>query len=397
MNVKISERMAGLNPSTIREMHKYTSKPGVISFAAGGPSPEMYPVREMAAIAAELFESSGPALFQYGTSEGFPPLREALRARLLEKYGAGRDYDDLIVVHGGQQVIDLTCKCLCNEGDTVICESPSFIGALNTFRSYRLKLAGIPMDSGGMDMDALETALKTEKNVRFIYTIPDFQNPMGVTLTLERRRRLYELACRYDVMILEDNPYFELRYTGPHVPLIKSLDTEGRVIFAGSVSKVIAPGLRVGYLLAQEELVKKMVVAKQIADVHTNLPIQMFVDSYIRKYDLDAHIGEAIDLYKRKRDCMISRIRALFPPEISCTEPNGGLFIWFDMPEGLSGSDFTEYALKKNVACVPGATFDLAEDRRNRGVRMNFTVPSFEQIERGIEILAGCIGDFLKK
>ncbi len=397
MKLNISERMAGLNPSAIREMLKYTALPGVISFAAGGPSGEMYPVRELGELSASLFKTKGPELLQYGTTEGYSPLRETFKKRLKEKYGAGQDYDELVVVSGGQQVMDLTVKCLCNKGDTIICESPTFVGSLNNFRSYGLNIVGVPMDECGMDVDSLENALKTEKNVKLIYTIPDFQNPTGVTLSYERRKRMYELARRCDVMILEDNPYFELRYSGSFIPLIKSLDTSGHVIFAGSVSKVIAPGLRIGYVLAQAELVQKMVVAKQVVDVHTNLFTQHLVDAYIRNYDLDEHIGQAIDLYRRKRDCMLSGIGSGFPSCVGYTRPNGGLFIWLELPKGFSGSEFTEYAAPKGVACVPGATFDLGEDRMNNGVRLNFTVPSFEQIERGIATLSDCLKEFLRK
>ncbi len=397
MDIKFSDRMAPLNPSLIREMLKYTANSDIISFTAGGPSPQMYPVKEIAEIADELFKTEGPSLFAYGTTEGYTPLRNTVKARLKAKYNIGSENDDLVILSGGQQTMDLAVKCLCNDGDTIICEDPTFIGALNCFRSYRQNIVGVPMDSEGMDMDALEEALKREKNVRFIYTIPDFQNPMGVTLSLERRKKMYELACRYDVMILEDNPYFELRYEGEHVPLIKSLDTEGRVIFSGSASKIVAPGIRIGYVLADSVLVQKMVVAKQVTDVHTPLLTQAIVNAYMTKYDLDAHIAEACELYRAKRDCMLSAIDKLFPAEIKCTRPKGGLFVWFDLPKGHSGTGFSAMAAPRGVACVPGAAFDLKEDRSNTGVRLNFTVPSFEQIEKGIAILADCIKDTLNK
>ncbi len=394
MNIKISNRMEPLNPSAIREMLKYTALPGVISFAAGGPSPEMYPGEDLRRISDRLYAEGCSSFLQYGATEGYGPLRNTVKERLKNKYSAGSGDDDLIILTGGQQGMDLAVKCLCNDGDTIICESPTFIGALNCFRSYRAHIVGMPMDADGMDVDALEAALKKEKNVKLIYTICDFQNPMGVTLSLERRKRIYELACKYDVMIYEDNPYFELRYSGDHVPLIKSMDTQGRVIFGGSVSKIIAPGLRIGFTLARADLIQKMVVAKQICDVHTPLYTQMLVDAYMTECDLDGHIAQARDLYRRKRDCMISLMDELFPSNVPFTRPNGGLFIWFDLPDGLSGKDFSEFAAKKGVACVPGSAFDLNEDPSNPGVRLNFSVPSFEQIESGIKTLSECLKQF---
>lgn len=397
MSFKISDRMAALNPSAIREILKYTALPGVISFAAGGPSAELYPAEDLRRLSDELYKDGCAKFLNYGSTEGYTPLRDTVKARLHDKYNAGTENDDLIILTGGQQGMDLAAKCLCNEGDTIICEDPTFIGALNCFRTYRLNIVGIPMDSDGMRMDKLEEALKREKNVRMIYTIDTFQNPMGVTLSYERRKKMYELASKYDVMIFEDSPYFELRYSGDFVPLIKSLDTEGRVIFAGSVSKTIAPALRVGYTLSPIELNKKMMVAKQVTDVHTPLYTQMLANGYMTQCDFDGHIRECAALYRQKRDRMLSAIERWFPAEIACTKPDGGLFIWFDLPEGMSGSEFSSYAVKKGVACVPGSAFDLNEDPMNRGVRLNFSVPSFEEIDKGIEILGGCIREFMAK
>jgi 2-aminoadipate transaminase len=241
MEIKISDRMAKINPSAIREMLKVTAMPNVISFAAGGPSPEEFPTKELALLAAEIFENDSYTALQYSITEGYGPLRELTKKRIHDKFHIGRDYDDLIIVSGGQQVISLSAQCLVNEGDVVVCENPSFMGALNTFRAFNAKLAGVPLNDRGMDIDALERMLKTEKNIKLIYTIPTFQNPTGVTMPLEHRKKLLELAVSYDVMILEDDPYYELRYSGDVIPTIKSMDETGHVIYSGSYSKTISP------------------------------------------------------------------------------------------------------------------------------------------------------------
>lgn len=397
VNVKISDRMSSLNPSAIREMFKMMQKPGMISFTAGSPSEAEFPVGELRALADRIFAERGAAALKYGVTEGYGPLREQIAERMKSKYGVGREnVDDLIVVSGGQQCIDLAAKCLLNEGDTVVCENPSFVGALNAFRSYGARLAGVPMDEGGMDMEALEQALRTEKTVRLIYTIPTFQNPMGVTLAAERRRRLYELAVKYDVMVLEDAPYFELRYSGDPVPAIKSMDETGRVLFSGSFSKVVAPGIRVGFACGHKNLISKMVVAKQGADVHTNLFFQMLLSDYLKNCDLDGHIRECCDHYRIKRDRMLERMETLFPDGVKFTRPEGGIFIWCRMPEGFSGEKLCALAAERGVAVVPGYTFDPAEDRNNSCFRLNFTVPSLEEIDRGVDILSGCLKDMLK-
>lgn len=395
MQIQIADRMAHMNPSAVREILKVTSLPGVISFAAGNPSPETFPMEEVRAIADEILTKSGTAALQYGLTEGYPMLRELTAKRISEKYHIGGPEDELVIVSGGQQGIDLAAKCLVNEGDTVLCENPSFIGALNTFRSYRARLVGIPFDSQGMDMEALERALETEPNVKMIYTIPTFQNPGGVTLSLERRKRMYELAVRHNVVILEDSPYFELRYSGADIPTIKSLDKTGHVLFVGSYSKVFAPGVRVGYVCGNKDLVAKMVVGKQCEDVHTNQFYMMVIAKYLEQADLDAHITACRKLYKAKRDVMLQALDSYMDPRIAYTRPDGGLFIWCTMPDGYSGTDICAAFSEKKVAAVPGCAFDPAERRDNPGFRLNFSMPSAEEIRRGVSIMGGCVKEFL--
>lgn len=394
MSFPISDRMKSLNPSAVREIFKYLSDPAVISFAGGNPSEATFPSAELARISAGMYDENPAAFLQYGISEGYGPLREITKKRMSEKYGVGGENDDIIITTGGQQGIDLVLKTLTNEGDTLISEDPSFIGALNDIRSYGLNIVGVPVDDQGMDMDALETALKTEKNVKVIYTIPTNQNPTGVTMPLERRKRMYELAVKYNVAILEDSPYFELNYKGEAPACIKSLDKTGHVIFCGSYSKVVSPGLRVAYLILDKEIMPKLTVAKQCADVHTPVYPQMLIARYLEGYDFDAHISDNCRIYSRQLDRMLGAMDRAFGQAVRYTRPRGGLFIWCYLPEGKSGNDFCTAAIKRKVACVPGSAFDAA-GRDINGIRLNFSMPTIQQIDTGIDILADCLKEFL--
>ena len=238
MEYVVSDKVKTLKPSAIREIFKYAADPTVVSLSAGNPAPEAFPVKAIAEISAQILEENPIAALQYSFTEGYPPLKTAVWDYMTGKYGVGSENDDILITSGAQQVMDLFTKTTCNEGDTVICEAPSFIGSLNSFRSFNCRLCGIPLEHDGMNLEALEKALQTEKNVRFIYIIANFQNPSGVTTSLEKRKAIYELAKKYSVMILEDNPYGELRISGENVPCIKFLDTDGIVVYAGSFSKV---------------------------------------------------------------------------------------------------------------------------------------------------------------
>lgn len=397
MEYKFSNRVGSLQPSAIREILKFTSQPGMISFAAGNPAPDAFPVEEVKKISAEIFETKPIDALQYSITEGYPALREYLSKYMKEKHNVGRDFDGLVITSGANQIMELTSKVLCNEGDTVICETPSFIGSLNAFRSYGLKLCGVEVEEDGMNMDALENALKTEKNVRFIYTIPNFQNPSGVTMSAEKRRRMYELAKQYGVMILEDNPYGDLRFAGEHIPAIKSLDEDGLVIYAGSLSKVLSPGMRVGYVIAPSPVISKIVVCKQVCDVHTNIWSQMVAYEYMTKYDFEGHLEDIRKVYKRKAELMMSLIeKHLVPHGITYHKIEGGLFIWCRLPDGVDMPEFCKYAVQNGVAVVPGNTFAMDESLPNSSVRLNFSTPTDEQMIKGMEILDKVAGEFIK-
>ena len=390
MDYIFSDRISGLKPSAIREILKYGSDPKMIAFSAGNPAPESFPVSEMKEISAEIFDTMPSLALQYGITEGYTPLREKVKARLISKFKSVSDDDDVIITSGGQQGLELACKVLCNEHDTVLCEDPSFIGALNAFRSYNVNLVGVETDAEGIIIERLEAALKKEKNVRFLYTIPTFHNPTGKTLSLERRKAIYELACKYNIIILEDNPYGELRFKGKDVPTIKSMDKEGRVIYAGSFSKILSAGIRIGFVSATKEIASKMTVEKQVSDVHTNQLFQILADKYLEKYDLDTHIAKIRELYFKKaslmRNGLLESSKGILD-KVSYTDPEGGLFMWAELPKGFDVIAFSKVLLENCVAIVPGVAFAADPSVPVSAFRLNYSTPSDEQIVKGTEIV----------
>ena len=354
MEYRISEKMRALKPSAIREIFKALVDPTIISLAAGNPSPESFPVADLARISAEIFEDSSTAALQYSTTEGYAPLREDVRTRLKTRFGIGRDFDMTIITSGGQQGIELLCKTMCDEGDTVIAEEPSFIGALNAFRSCGAKLVGVKMQEDGIDLAKLEEAMDSNPRAKILYLIPTFQNPSGTCMSLEKRKKVLELAKKHNIIILEDNPYGELRFAGEEIPTIQSMDEDGFVVYSGSYSKVLSAGMRIGFVTGPEEIVQKMVVAKQVEDVHTNIFFQMLCHRYIAECDMDAHIADIKKLYKHKCELMLSELDKKMPNCVKYTRPEGGLFLWCTLPDGISQPDFVKKAMEKKVAVVPG-------------------------------------------
>ncbi len=391
MEYKISNKFKNMKPSAIREIFKSLGRPGAISFAAGNPSPESFPVDDFKRIANDILTQEPITALQYGITEGYAPLRELVKERLKRVYDIGGESDETIIVTGGQQGIELCCKVMCNEGDVVICENPSFIGALNAFRSLGARLVGVPLNEEGMDVQALENALKSNPSTKIIYTIPSFHNPAGITSTLENRKAVYALAQKYDVLIIEDNPYGDLRFSGENVPTYKSMDVDGRVVYCGSFSKILSAGIRVGTLTANKELVSKIVVAKQVEDVHTNVFFQMVCYRYIKECDLEAHIEKIRRLYKHKAELMISTLEKYMPKDVSFTRPQGGIFLWCSLPEGMKLSDFIARCSDKNVFVVPGTAFLPDESEPTRSFRLNYSMPTDDEIENGIKIIAQVI------
>ncbi|MGN0521169.1 MAG: PLP-dependent aminotransferase family protein [Eubacterium sp.] len=393
MDYTFSNKISSLQPSAIREILKATSDPSIIPLAAGNPAPDAFPVDEVRKIAADILDKRPIDALQYGVSEGYQPLRDTIIKWMKEHENIGRDFDNCIIVSGATQVMDLTTKVLCNEGDVVICEEPSFIGSLNCFRSYGCKLKGIPVEADGMNVDRLEEALKTTPNAKFIYTIPNFQNPSGATMSLEKRKRLYALAKEYNVIILEDNPYGDLRVSGVPLPTIKSMDKDGIVIYAGSFSKILSPGLRVAYCIAPQPILAKMTVGKQASDVHTPCLNQMIVDEWFKNYDVDAHISKIQGIYRKKLDLMCDCIDKELGDFVEYVRPEGGLFIWCRLPDGVNMLEFVQKAVEKKVAVVPGNAFLMNDTDSTQYIRLNFSTPSDEGIVNGIKAL----GEVAKK
>ena len=391
MSYLFSHRMGSLRGSAIREIFKYAAAPSVISLAGGNPDPALFPAEALSELAAGILRDHPVTALQYGITEGYAPLREAVRERLARVEHIQNASDDILITSGGQQGIELAAKCLVNEGDTVIVEEPSFIGATNAFRSFGARLVGVPVREDGMDLDALEATLAQSRNVRLIYTIPTFQNPTGITMSLEKRQRLYRIAQRHGVLILEDNPYGELTFDGIKTPTVKSLDTEDIVLYSGSFSKILAPGLRLGFMCAPREIVQKMVVAKQISDVHTPMLTQLLAAEYMANYDLDALIVRMRESYSHKSSTMLDAIGHFFPSDITCTSPRGGLFIWCDVGHGIDTLTMAQKAIERKVVYVPGNTFMVDIDRPTSTLRLNYSTVSDDRIVEGIRRLSEVI------
>ena len=395
MDYRFSDKLAHLKPSAIREIFKNLTDPTIISFAAGNPAAESFPVSDLARLSADIFETTPITALQYSITEGYPPLRDAVAKRQKEVFGIGRSLadgygfeDSTLIVSGGQQGIELACKALCNEGDVVLYEDPTFIGSLNSFRSNGAIPIGIPMEEDGISPEALEQAILQHPNAKMLYLIPTFQNPTGITTGVEKRRRIYEIAKKYRLPILEDNPYGELRFAGCEIPTIKSMDTEGLVIYCSSFSKILSAGMRLGFVLAPAAIVSKMAVAKQGEDVHTNIFFQMLCHRFITECDLNAHIEKIRAIYRHKCSLMLSELERHLPPEITFTRPEGGLFLWCTLPDRVDMNAFVQEALARKVAVVPGTAFLCDTEGTSHSFRLNYSTPSDEQIVEGVKRLA---------
>lgn len=387
MNYEFSNKVTGLQPSVIREILKFTSDPSVISFAAGNPAPDAFPVKEIAEITGKLLKDNPISALQYSITEGYTPLRDRLKKELEAESCFDPEVDDLIITSGAQQANELACKVFLNEGDTIICESPTFIGSLNSFKSYNVALRGVEMENDGMNIEKLEEAIKTSNNPKLIYIIPNFQNPTGLCTSLEKRKAIYALAKKYGVMILEDNPYGDTRFAGEEIPSIKTMDKDGLVIYSRTFSKTLAPGLRVGYVAAPKPVIQKMVVCKQVADVHTNIMAQIICDEYLKNYDMKAHLNDIRAIYRKKCGIMLEEIEKNFSKKITVTRPEGGLFIWATLPEGCDMMTFCTKAVENKVAVVPGTAFLINESDKTSSFRLNFSTPTDEQLVEGCRII----------
>jgi 2-aminoadipate transaminase len=384
-----ARRMKLAEVSAVREILKVTEMPDIISFAGGLPAPELFPTEEVAQSFYKVISDDGAAALQYSTTEGFPPLREYIAARMRAK-GMRAEAGNILITSGSQQGLDLAAKVLINAGDKVIVERPTYLAALQTFSLFEAEFVGVESDDEGMDVEDLERKLWRHDDVKLIYLVANFQNPSGTTLNLARRRRLVELAAEYGVRIVEDDPYGELRYRGQHLPSLKSLDPENYVIYLSTFSKTMTPGLRLGWMVADAELYAKLVIAKQATDLHTNTAAQRAAHHYLTHYAPDAHIEKIRAVYGERCNVMLDALARHFPAGVRWTKPEGGMFLWVELPPHVNTADLLQAALKEKVAFVPGAPF-FANEKPQNFLRLNFSNQKPERIEQGIERLARVI------
>lgn len=392
MEIRYSERVQGIKPSPIRELLKLTQQPGVISFAGGLPAPESFPVEEMKKASAAVLDEMGAAAMQYSTTEGVPSLRTFIAQRMTQQ-GMKVDKDELLITNGSQQGLDFTGKLFVDPGDVVICESPSYVGAINAFNAYGPQFIEVETDENGMKMDKLEETLKRYPKAKFIYIIPDFQNPTGRTLALERRKKMVELSSTYEVPIVEDNPYGELRFEGETLMSLKHYDNQGSVIYLGTFSKTFCPGLRIGWVAASPEIVRKYVLVKQSADLQTNTLTQLELAKFVEMYDFDRHVEMVKAIYRNRRDAMLTTMDETFPKKVTYTRPQGGMFTWVEMPQGVNAAQVLEKALEQKVAFVPGSSFYPGGGHENT-FRLNYGTMNEEKIVEGIKRLGVVMKEF---
>lgn len=390
MNFPIANRMEGMKASEIRELLKLTAQPDIISFAGGLPAPELFPVEEIAKISHDLVLKEGHQLLQYATTEGRPSLRAKIAKRMADKYHTNVDADDILITTGSQQCLDFVGKLFINPGDVVLCESPSYLGALGAFNAYEPNFMEVPTDNGGLIPEELDKILSNTPNCKFIYVIPDFQNPTGRTWSLERRQKFMEVVNKHNLPVVEDNPYGELRYEGVILPSLKSMDTKGLVMFLGTFSKVFCPGLRLGWVAAEHELLEKFVMIKQSADLHTSNFDQGVADAYMEQYNLDEHVKQIVALYKHRRDLILECMEKEFPECCEWTHPEGGLFLWLTFPEGISAIKVFKKCLEKKVAGVIGDAF-YPNYPTDRSMRINFSNMPDKRIIEGIKRMGEAI------
>ena len=387
-NITFSNRMLSVEGSAIREILELLVDESIISLAGGNPSKKTFPKQEIAAITQSAIQSQGDRILQYGETMGWRPLRETI-VELLKTRGINQPFDNIMITTGSSQGIELATKIFVNSGETILCEDPTFLGALQTFKSFGANVIGIEMDEEGINVIALENEIKKSKP-KFLYLIPNFQNPTGKTMSLKRREAVLEIANKYDLLIIEDDPYGELIYDGETVPPIKSLPNSENVIYLGSFSKTISPGLRVGFVCAGDPIVAKMQIAKQGIDTHTSNLSQAIIDEFYRQDKYFAHVEGLCKFYKASKDTMLDSIAKYFPENIEHTNPNGGLFLWVSLPKNINAGELFQTSVEKKVAFVPG-TYFYANGGHDEDLRLNFSMPDPEQIKKGIEILGNLI------
>lgn len=394
MELKYAKRMSHLKASEIREILKVTESPEVISFAGGLPAPELFPIEEISAITRLVLTEDGAEALQYTTTEGYTPLRKWIADRLNTTCGTDFDSDNILLTSGSQQALDLSGKVFLDEGDTVLCESPTYLAAISAFRSYGCRFTEVPTDDYGMIPEALEQILHTSKRVKMIYVIPNFQNPTGRSWSLERRQQLAEISKKYQVVVIEDDPYGELRFEGIPLPSVKSFDKTGYIFYLGTFSKIFCPGYRIGWVAGDKNAISKFVLTKQCTDLQCSTIAQRVISKYLERYNLDEHIEKIRNVYRNRRNVAIQTMESLFPEGVEFSRPQGGLFTWVTLPAHMSARLILERSLKRKVAFVPGSSFFPNGGGENT-LRLNFSNMSEDRIVTGITCIAEILHEFI--
>lgn len=393
--IQFSTRMDQLKGSEIRELLKLTARPDIISFAGGLPAPELFPVEEVEVASKTVLEENGRAALQYSTTEGFPRLREQIAQRMNEKNNIHTDADHILVTSGSQQGLDFAARVFLDKGDVVLLESPSYLGAINAFKACEPRFVEVPTDDGGMIMEELDKILATTERVKMIYVIPDFQNPTGRTWDLERRHKFMEIINKYEIPVIEDNPYGELRFEGQFLPALKSLDTKGLVVYLGTFSKILAPGYRLGWVCAEDNILSRFNFMEQAASLQASTIGQMETSKWIDMFDLDGHVAKIREVYGRRRSVMIDTMAKTLPDCCKFTRPDGGLFTWIVLPEYMDAKELQMKCLEKKVAFVPGGSFFPNGGHENT-LRLNYSCMPEDKIVEGITRLAEAIKENLR-
>lgn len=393
--MKYSDLGNQLKDSGLGELLALAGKPEMYNFSSGFPAEELFPLRELEEVNRAILAREGKQAVQYGSSAGYLPLREQIAARMKQVFGTDCTAQQVFITSGSQQGLSLLGQLFLNPGDGVLVESPTYLGAINAFQLSGAKFVEVPTDEKGIIPEALEEILRTTERVKMMYVIPEFQNPTGVTWTTERRRAVMEIVNRYDFPVLEDNPYGELRYDGEPMPALKSLDTKGNVIFLGSFSKILMPGLRVGWITAEPEVLEKLNLLKQNTDLQCSSFAQRQVSCFMDLFDLDAHVETLKALYRKRRTLLYDSIRQYFPAGVTATYPEGGLFLWVTLPKGMDAKALAEKATARKVAYVPGAPFYPNGGHGNH-LRLNFSTMQEDRIVEGIRILGALLQEELE-
>jgi len=388
-----SERASKMKRSEIRELLKLIQQPDIISFAGGLPNPKAFPIEATRKIINDNLDEMGEKILQYGSTEGVNPLRKEL-AKMMRDRGMDVDHENILVTHGSQQALDLLSKVLLDPGDTILVGSPTYLGATGAFRAFEANMETVDVGEIGMDMDLLEKKLRRLKAKgdlpKFIYVVLTFQNPSGATMTAEKRRKLLDIASKYDVLIVEDSPYSHLRYEGEEMPHLMSMDNEDRVVRLETFSKILAPGFRIAWTTGPEELIEKMVIAKQATDLCTNPFGQYVAYKYLAEGIMDEHIENIKEIYNKKRLTMLDAMEEHFPEEVKWNRPEGGMFIWAELPTHINTREMFEKAVEEKVAYVVGDAF-FVDDGGYNTMRLNYTHSSEEEIKKGIKELGKVI------